>query len=186
MTMKTLKCLASLAFAGLLFAMLLGSNAQAAEDQKIGYVDMQKAIQETTTGKNAKKELEKEFNAKKQELQKREADLKKMDEDLRKKASALSDEVRAKKMQELQGEAMKFQREVGESQMNIQKKERELTAPILEKLSAALEKVAKEGAYTMVFEKGEQSVLYAKKELDLTDAVVKEYEKNADKPAAKK
>src|SRR4051794_9606192 len=112
MTMKILKCLASLAFAGLLFATVLAmtsTHAFAAEEQKIGYVDMQKAIQETTTGKNAKKELEKEFNAKKAELQKKEADLKKMDEDLRKKATALSDEVRGKKMQELQGEAMKFQ-----------------------------------------------------------------------------
>lgn len=182
MTMKTFKCLASLALAGMLVS-AFGSPAFSADvksEPKIGYVDMQKAIQETTTGKTAKKELEKEFNSKKVELQKKEADLKKMDEDLRKKSSALSEEVRSKKMQELQGEAMKFQREVGESQLNIQKKERELTQPILEKLQAALEKVAKEGGYTMVFEKGEQSVLYAKKDLDLTDALVKEYEKSAD------
>lgn len=179
MTMKTLKCLAALAFAGLLLTSL--ARSANADEPKIGYVDMQKAIQATTTGQNAKKELEKEFNAKKQELQKKEADLKKMDEDLRKKATALSDEVRSKKMQELQTEAMKFQREVGESQMNIQKKERELTQPILEKLQGALEKIAKDGAYTMIFEKGEQSVLYAKKDLDLTDAVVKEYEKTAKK-----
>jgi outer membrane protein len=108
-----------------------------------------------------------------------------MDEDLRKKASALSDEVRAKKMQELQTEAMKFQREVSESQANIQKKERELTQPILEKLQASLEKIAKDGGYTMIFEKGEQSVLYAKKDLDLTDSLVKEFEKTSDKKSSK-
>jgi len=176
MMMKTIKCVASLALAGLLFGSV-ASQAKA-EDQKIGYVDMQKAIQETSTGKKAKKELEKEFNAKKAELQKKEADLKKMDEDLRKKASALSEEVRNKKMQELQTEAMKFQREVGESQMSIQKKERELTAPILEKLQSALEKVARDGGYTVILEKNEQSVLWAKKDLDLTDAMVKEYEKS--------
>lgn len=171
--MRTLKCVASLALAGFLM-----SQAQAAEG-KIGYVDMQKAIQETSTGKKAKKELEAEFNAKKAELQKKEGDLKKMDEDLRKKSAALSDEMRAKKMQELQQAAMGFQKEVGESQMNIQKKERELTNPILEKLQAALEKVAKDGGFTMVIEKGEQSVLYAQKDLDLTQAVVAEYEKTA-------
>jgi len=177
MMTKTLKCLASLALGGL----VMTSARAKAEDPKIGYVDMQKAIQETSTGKKAKKEIEKEFNAKKAELQKKEADLKKMDEDLRKKSSALSDEVRAKKVQELQAEAMKFQREVGESQMSFQKKERELTQPILEKLQAALEKIAKEGNYTMVLEKSEQSVLWAKKDLDLTDTLVKEYEKSADK-----
>lgn len=179
MTMKTLRCLASLALAGWMISHV--SVAAANEAPKIGYVDMQKAIQETSIGKKAKKDLEKEFNAKKADLQKKESDLKKMDEDLRKKAAALSDEAKAKKMQELQAEAMKFQREVGESQMNIQKKERELTQPILEKLQAALEKVAKDGGYTMVLEKGEQNVIWAKKDLDLTDAVVKEFEKNVDK-----
>lgn len=176
---KSLKCLASLLLASLVMG-LLSSTAKAAE-MKIGYIDMQKAIQETSSGKKAKASLEKEFNAKKAELQKKEGDLKKMDEDLRKKAAALSDEVRNKKMQELQTEAMKFQREVGESQMNIQKKERELTQPIIEKLQAAVDKVAKEGGYTMVLERSEQSVLWAKKDLDLTDAVVKEFEKTADK-----
>lgn len=177
--MKTMKCVAKY-LPGLVLAGVFVGAAQANE-QKIGYVDMQKAIQETSTGKKAKKDLEKEFNAKKAELQKKEADLKKMDEDLRKKAAALSDDAKTKKMQELQTEAMKFQREVSESQMNIQKKERELTQPILEKLQAALDKIAKEGGYTVVLEKSEQSVLWAKKDLDLTDAIVKEYEKSAEK-----
>jgi outer membrane protein len=177
MMMKTMKCVAALALSSFVMASV-APKANAAEDQKIAYVDMQKAIQETSTGKKAKKEIEKEFNAKKSELQKKEADLKKMDEDLRKKAAALSDEAKSKKMQELQTEAMKFQREVSESQMGFQKKERDLTQPILEKLQAALEKIAKDGGYTMVLEKSEQSVLWAKKDLDLTDALVKEYEKN--------
>ena len=155
---------------------LLAGSVSAAET-KIGYVDMQKAIQETSTGKKAKKDLEKEFNAKKVELQKKETDLKKMSEDLEKKAAALSDEARTKKQQELQGEMVKFQREVQESQMKIQKKEHDLTAPILEKIQAAVEKVAKGSGYSMVLEKSEQSVLWANKDLDLTDAIVKEYEK---------
>jgi len=153
-----------------------GSTAWAAE-VKIGYVDMQKAIQETSAGKKAKKELEKEFNAKKADLQKKEADLKKMDDDLKKKAVALSEDVRNKKAQELQGEMIKFQREVGESQLNIQKKERDLTAPILDKLQGSLDKIAKEGGYTVILEKNEQSVLWAQKDIDLTDALVKEFEK---------
>lgn len=164
--------------AGLACAMVVSSGAHAAE-AKIGYVDLQKAIQETTTGKKAKKELEKEFQAKQAELQKKEADLKKMNDDLEKKSAALSDEARAKKQQELQTEMMKFQREVGESRMNLQKKERDLTNPILEKLQAAMEKVGKAGGYSMILEKGEQNVIWANKDLDLTDAIVKEYEKTA-------
>lgn len=173
--MKAQRLVMAVAAAGL----VVGFAAKASAQDKIGYVDLQKAIQETSAGKKAKKDLEKEFNAKKADLQKKEADLKKMGEDLEKKKVALSDDVRAKKTQELQGEMMKFQREVGESQMNIQKKERDLTAPIIEKLQASIEKVAKAGGYAMVLEKSEQSVLWAKKDLDLTDEVVKDFEKGS-------
>lgn len=165
---------------GMAAALILSAGVSAnAQETKVGYIDMQKAIQETSAGKKAKKELEKEFNAKKTELQKKEADLKKMSEDLEKKSAALSDEAKGKKQQELQQAMMKFQQEVGESQLNIQKKERSLTEPILEKLQAAIEKVAKSGGYTMVLEKNEQSVLWAKKEIDLTDEVVKEFERTS-------
>lgn len=166
-----------LGFAVTSLVAVAGVSKAQAEDMKFGYVDLQKAIQETSTGKKAKSELEKEFNVKKGELQKRETDLKKMAEDLEKKKVALSDEMKAKKQQELQQDMMKFQREVGESQMNIQKKERELTEPILKKLQAGLDKLAKDKGLSMVLEKSEQSVLWAKKELDLTDDLVKEYER---------
>lgn len=159
----------------------LPNSALANDSQKIGYVDLQKAIQETAAGKKAKKELEKEFNAKKEELQKKEADLKKMNEDLEKKKSVLSEEVRNRKAGEFQQEMMKYRELVGQSQMNIQKKERELTQPILEKLQEQLDKLAKDRGYAVILEKSEQSVIWARKELDLTDELVKAFEKSGEK-----
>ncbi len=163
------KVLAGLAIAGF--------NAGALAETKIGYVDMQKAIQSTSTGKSAKEKLEGDFNKKKKELEKMEADLKKMSEDFEKKSMVLSDDVRSKKQAELQQEMMKYQKTVSQSQLEIQKKERELTTPIIEKLRTAIQDVAKADGYTMVLEKSEQSVLWAQKEADLTDKVIKEYEK---------
>ncbi len=154
-----------------------GARAEAASDLKFGYIDLQKAIQETSTGKKAKKELEKELTTKREELAKKEANVKKMQEDFEKKKNILTDEVKQAKAAELQQEVMKFRDLFGQSQLNMQKKEQELTRPILEKLQDIIEKVAKEGGYTMILEKSEQSVLWAKKEIDLTDEVVKQYEK---------
>jgi outer membrane protein len=158
---------------------MVGVSARAADtksDIKIGYVDLQKAITETSTGKAARKELEKEYNAKKDELQKKEANIKKMQEDLEKKKAVLTDEVRQAKAAELQGEMMKFQQLYQQSQISMQKKEQELTKPVLEKLQGVLEKIAKDGGYTVILEKSEQSVLWAKKELDVTDELVKKFE----------
>lgn len=157
--------------------LLLGAASANAADVKIGYIDLQKAIQETSAGKKAKKELEKEFNAKKDELSKKEANIKKMQEDFEKKKAVLSDEAKQAKGAELQNEMMKYRDLLGQSQLNIQKKEQELTKPILDKLQDTIDKVAKDGGYTVILEKSEQSVIWAKKDIDLTDTVVKEFEK---------
>ena len=47
---------------------LLLAGAMAKADVKVGYVDMQKAVQATAEGKKAKAELEGEFEKKKKEL----------------------------------------------------------------------------------------------------------------------
>lgn len=155
--------------------LMTASFAQAVE-MKVGYVDMQKAIQSTSAGKKAKTELEGDFNKKKKELEKKEADLKKMGEDLEKKKSVLSEEALGKKQAEFQEEMLKYRDVVGKSQIEIQKKERELTAPILDKMKKTIAKLAKDKGYTMVIENS-QMVLYATPEADLTDEVIKAFEK---------
>ena len=155
---------------------LLLAAAIANADTKIGFVDMQKAIQATAAGKKAKTELESDFNKKKKDLEKKEADLKKMGEDLEKKKSVMSEEALGKKQAEFQEEMMKYRDVVGKSQVEIQKKERELTAPILDKMKKAIAKLAKEKGYTLILENS-QMVLFATSESDLTDEVVKAFEK---------
>ncbi len=146
-------------------------------DFKAGVVDMQKAIQATEAGKKAKKELEKEFEKKKVELKKKEEDLKKRAEEFEKKKMVLSDKVREEQQIEIQQEMMKFREELNKSQMNIQQKERELTKPILDKIQKAIADTAKEKELSVVLEKAEQSVMWAKPEMDITDEVIKKANK---------
>lgn len=157
-----------------LSALLMAAAAHA--ETKIGFVDMQKAIQSTSAGKKAKADLEGDFNKKKKELEKKEADLKKMGEDLEKKKSVLSEEALGKKQAEFQEEMLKYRDVVGKSQVEIQKKERDLTAPILEKMKKVITKIAKEKNYTLIMENN-QAILFATPESDLTDDVIKAYEK---------
>ena len=160
----------------IVIALLLSYSAHALADTKIGLVDMQKAIQESAEGKKAKKELEGDFNKKKKDLEKLEADLKKKKEDFDKKALVLSDDVKAKKQQELQMDFGKYQEAVQKNQMEIQKHERELTAPIITKIRKIIEDISKKDSLTLVLEKSEQLVLYSVKEVDLTDRVIKEFD----------
>lgn len=161
----------------LAFAGVRAFAAEAESKVKVGFIDMQKAIQETTTGKKAKKELEDEFTKKKKELDKKEAELKTKGEDFEKRSMAMNEETRMKKQAELGGEMRKYQELAAKSQMEIQKRERDLTQPIVTKLRSIIEDIAKKEDFTMILEKSEQSVMWAKKDIDLTERVVKEYDK---------
>lgn len=149
----------------------------AAADEKIGVVDMQTALQSVDAGKKAKAELEKDFNKKKQELQNEESAIKKMGEELKKQSLVMNEEARQKKQAELQERIMKFQEKTARSQAEIQKKERELTDPIINSLRNVISELAKKRGYTVVLEKDENNVLFSQEQHDLTSEVIKEFNK---------
>ena len=160
----------------ILAALMTSSIALAQTASKVAVVDMQKAIQSTEAGKKAKKELEGEFEKRKKELQKKEGDLKKMGEDLEKKRAVLSEEVLAKRQAEMQEEMLKYRETLNKNQMEIQKKEQDLTRPILDKMRKIIGDTAKAGGYQLVLE-GSAGVLFAESSIDITDQVIKAFEK---------
>jgi outer membrane protein len=158
--------------------LMLGASAAHADDSvKIGTVDMQRALQTVDAGKKAKAQLEKDFNAKKHELQGEETSIKKMGEEFKKQAAVMNEDARAKKQAEIQERIMKFQENTARSQADIQQKERELTQPIITKLRTVIADLAKSRGYTVVLEKSENVVLYSLDKDDLTADVVASYNK---------
>ncbi len=99
-----------------------------------------------------------------------------MGEDLEKKRSVLSEEVLGKKQAEMQEEMLKYRESLNKNQMEIQKKEQDLTRPILEKMRKVIAEAAKAGGYTVVLENS-AVVLFAEPTSDLTDQVIKAFEK---------
>lgn len=153
------------------------SQGARAEETRIGTVDMQKALQSVELGKKAKADLEKEFNAKKKELQTEEAAIKKMGEEFKKQSLVMSEEARGKKQNEIQERIMKFQETTQRSQMEIQRKEQELTEPIVAKLREIVSELAKEKKYSLILERNENMVLFFQEKDDLTDQVIGQFNK---------
>ncbi|CAM6054193.1 unnamed protein product [Sphagnum tenellum] len=159
-----------------MISLSLSSASFASEDLKIATVDMQKALQSVDMGKQAKSQLEKEFNAKKKELQAEEATLKKLTEDFKKQSLVMSDEARTKKQGELQERIVKFQELTARSQTEIQQKERDLTQPIITKLRTIITESAKKKGYTLVLEKNENTVLYSLDKHDITGDIINTFD----------
>jgi outer membrane protein len=155
----------------------LGASAARGDDIKIGTVDMQKALQTVESGKKAKSQLEKEFNAKKKEVQTEEASIRKMGEELEKQSLVMNEEAKNKKRSELQQRIMKLQEGTARSQAELQQKERDLTKPIIDKLRQIIAELAKQKGYSVVLEKNENTVLFSQEKDDLTQQVVETFNK---------
>lgn len=163
----------------MIFTAVLALTLNAHAEFKMAYVDIQKAIQTSKAGKKAKADMTKDAEKKNKELEKKKADIEKIREDIEKKRSVLSEEAFAKKAQELQEEMSKFNQTAGKAQSDLAKRESELLAPIVEKMKKVIEKMAKEKGLTLVIQSNQnaQIVLYAAAEADLTEDVIKAFDK---------
>lgn len=156
---------------------LILTTSAFAEEFKFAVVDLQKALQSVDSGKKAKAQLEKEFNTKKKELDAEEAAIRKMTEDFKKQSMVLSDDAKHKKESEIQDRVAKFRELYGKSQMEIQGRERELTEPLIQKLKGVVEEIGSSRGYMMIFEKNENGIIYSTVKDDLTEEVIKTFNK---------
>lgn len=144
---------------------------------KVGVVNIQKIITTVKMGKNVMKTLEKSFNAKKKTLKKDEESIKKMQKDFQKQNLVLSDKAKAKKEAAIRQKIAGIQQQTMKFQKEIQKQELELKKPILEKLKGVIDTVSKDEKLDLTFEVSSSPIVYAKSKVDITEKVIKAFDK---------
>ena len=87
------------------------------------------------------------------------------------KMETMSDIIRSTKEAEINDLKERMDQFEATATQDLQNKEMELTAPIIEKARAAVETVAKEGGYTYIFNSTEGLLLYAEPTDDVMDKV---------------
>lgn len=162
--------------------LLTGTSVFAADTLKIGFVDLVKALNESDSGKKAKADLEFLIKSKQGAIDEKGKAIEKGKVDLEKQASVLSQDARKSKEEELERLIREYQRLVSDSQTEVKKKESELTGDILKDIRAIIQKIGQDEAYTLILENAEGQILYSKKEIDLTDAVIKKHNESRAKP----
>lgn len=167
-------------FAFTLASILVGGFATrvAHADDKLAYVDLQRALEETNDGKAAKAKLKADFDQKQKELDAKQEELKKMKEDFDKKSALMKDDAKNKMQQDMQQRLMQLQDTYARLQSELQKREAEATRGILAKLSAVVQRIAERENFAMVLERS-SSVVYGKPALDITNEVIRTYNSQA-------
>ena len=159
----------------LALALLCTLAAGARADMKLGYVDLQRALNESDAGKSAKERFKVQVDRLQVDLKKKKDALDSMKEQLEKKASVMKPEEARNLESDYQKKLRDFERAYKDSQGELQQKDNELTVELLKELQVVIEEFGKEQGYSIILEQSSSSVLYGSPELDLTEQIIARY-----------
>lgn len=160
------KILKSLMAAGLVTFAL---NVQAAE-LKVGYVQVDKILQEAPQTSESGKKLEREFSPRSQELDRMAKQIKDLEAALDKDSLTISEAERRNKERDVQNMKIEFQRKQRELREDINLRKNEELGVLQDRVNKAVQSVSETEGYDLVVYSG---VAYASKKIDITDKVLK-------------
>ena len=157
----------------LAFAFALAARSAAAQGMKIGYVDVQRAVQEVEEGKAARARLQTELQQKRADLDTKRSALEKMKADYEKQAPVLSDDAKRKKQEDFQKALIEARKSAGDLQEDMNRQEQQAMSNILQRLQQVVAEIAERESLSFVMDKG--TLLFAPSAADITNEVVRRY-----------
>lgn len=143
--------------------------AQAAE-LKVGYVQVDKILQEAPQTAESGKKLEREFSPRSQELDRMAKQIKELETALDKDGLTITEAERRNKERDVQNIKIEFQRKQRELREDINLRKNEELGSLQDRINKAVQSVAKAENYDLVMYSG---VAYAADKIDITDKVLK-------------
>jgi len=147
---------------------------------KVGFVDLQKVLDLTKMGKQVSKEIAAKTDEWKIKVKKAELQVVTLRDELQRSESALSDEAKKKKVEELNKKLMEFQQLYQQASMEVEQFKLEQFKKIIAKIKEVTNTIARSEGYDMVLLKVEDVmtegsvVLYGSASVDLTDKVIRQ------------
>jgi len=153
----------------------------AGEAVRVGVMDQQMVMERTKAGKLALEEVKGYSMTRQKIITADEQELKELDQSLQDPNVKLTDQARQEKEEQFRGKMEAYQRRIQEFNREVQQKQREMVAEYAHKIAAAAQAVAQKEGYTAIFDRGNEAliriVLYHQPALDVTDSVIKEFDR---------
>jgi outer membrane protein len=162
-------------------ATLVPSGILLAEEVKMGYIDTVKIFAEYKETIEAEEIYKKEVEAWKKKATEMEQEIAQLREEIQSQSLMLSEEKLAEKKLVLEQKFKEYQQymtDIFGDQGEAARRNKELTQPIVEKINGVIAQIAEEEGYTIIFDAGQANIVYASKDLDLTDRVLEELSKH--------
>jgi outer membrane protein len=155
--------------------------ARAADAFKMGVVDPQVVLEKSKAGKKALDGLKEYVSTRQKLLSRDEEELRNTEKTLKESGSKLSEGEKKEKEAQFRSKIQDYQKRAQEFNQELQGKQKELVDDYMKRIASATQTVAEKGGFSIVVDKGSEQtikiVIYNKDTIDLTDQVIKEFDR---------
>ena len=163
-------------------SVLLAGGAQpvlAADHIKVAMMDQQQVIERSVAGKRALEELKSYSTTRQKIIDSDDQELKDLEKSMQ--DASLSEDARKEKQEHFRTKLEAYQRRIQDFNREVQEKQRGMVAEYAVKIQAAASAVAQKEGYTAVLDKGSEAtvkiVIYSHPSVDLTEQIIKEFDR---------
>ncbi|HUF92380.1 MAG TPA: OmpH family outer membrane protein [Candidatus Limnocylindria bacterium] len=146
---------------------------------RIAFIDVQRVLARSVAGVAAREQLEREKATMQREMDGKRQELEKLRDELEKKGPLMTPDARRDKQETFERKRRDAARLADDFQKELEKKEQGLLQKVLQDVAGVIEKVGKERGYYLIVEKRGAVVLYSAAEADLTDEVIRAFDRDA-------
>lgn len=148
-----------------------------AAEFKVAFIDIQRALNESEQGQKAKGRFKEQLDRLQQDLERQKDQVDSLKDQLAKKGLVMKDEERRNLEQEYQRKLRAFERAYEDSQGELQQKDAELTRELIQDMQGVIQEVGRKEGYSLILEQSGSGLLYGDSSLDITDQIIKAYDK---------
>ncbi|WP_027389296.1 OmpH family outer membrane protein [Chrysiogenes arsenatis] len=150
--------------------------AQASNNCQLGFVDVQRAIDISKSGKFAVQKVRQDFEEKRQLIEQRKRDLAKMKETLDRVNPTQSEQERQRMQDDYNRQVRDLKQFIENSNVELENQERAYTNQIITELSTLIQDYGQKNNYCFIYELKTSGIIYGAKDRDMTDTIVNMYD----------
>ena len=157
------------------FVLFFGHGLYAADVAKIGVIDFQRILENSSAGKSAQAEINKKGKIMESELKKKGAEIEENKTRLDREALVMSKEMRDNKEREIRISINDFKSLQKRYMKEFKDFENRLVKRIQKEVITLVREMGKSEGYLLIVEKRSGEVVYMPQKLDITDKLIQKY-----------
>jgi len=162
---------------GMIIVLFFQQDVLCADSNKIAVLDIHRCMNESNEGKRVIQSLKKKHESLQKKLNEKQNELLKLQEDLKKQSMMLSLDAKEDKQGDYERRRREFEYYLQDIDKDMKMASANAQKKVFKDLEGIIKKIAEQGKYNLIFEAGMGGVIYHSDAMDITEEVIKAYNK---------